>query len=98
MSGSLYKSGQGNLNSMAALVGIPLGVMAVEHGPLNGVHQTLRTCVINNADGGPVTFFSITHLPYWAMAAAIGGLLMEISVALFLMPCLYVSISRNSNA
>ena len=29
-------------------------------------------------------------------AAAIGGLLMEILVALFLMPCLYVSISRDS--
>ena len=82
VSGSLYKSGQGNLNSMAALVGIPIGVMAVEHGPLNGIHKTLRTYIINDADGGPVTFFSVTHLPYWGMAVIIATATLGVSIYL----------------
>ncbi len=82
VSGSLFKTGQGNLNSMAALVGIPLGVMAVEYGPVNGFHKTLKTYVIKNADGGPVTFFSVAHLPYWLMAIIIAGV--TIGVAIYL--------------
>lgn len=68
VSGSLFKVGQGNLNSMAALVGIPIGVMMVEHGPLNTFHKTLKNFVIPNSDGGPVTFFSVLHVPYWTLA------------------------------
>ncbi len=82
VSGSLYKSGQGNLNSMAALVGIPIGIMAVKHGPLNGFHETLKSYVVKNADAGPITFFSITHLPYWLMAIIIAAL--TLGVALYL--------------
>jgi len=80
VSGSLYKSGEGNLNSMAALVGIPIGVMAVEHGPLHGLHETLKSYVIKNADGGPVTFFSITGLPYWLMAVIIAAATLGVAV------------------
>lgn len=68
VSGSLFKTGQGNLNSMAALVGIPLGVMMVEHGPLNPFHKFLGSYTVKNADGGPVTFASVLHIPYWALA------------------------------
>ncbi|MFO8058050.1 MAG: YeeE/YedE family protein [bacterium] len=82
VSGSLYKSGQGNLNSMAALVGIPIGIMAVEHGPLNGFLETLKSYVVKSAEGGPVTFFSITHLPYWLLAIIITAV--TLGVALYL--------------
>ena len=83
VSGSLFKTGQGNINSMAALVGIPIGVMAVEHGPLNGFHKALKTHIIKNADGGPVTIFSVANLPYWLMAIIIAGL--TIGVAIYLL-------------
>ncbi len=68
VSGSLFKVGQGNINSMAALVGIPIGIMMVEHGPLNPFHKFLRTFVVKNGDGGSVTFASVSHMPYWVLA------------------------------
>ncbi len=74
VSGSLYKTGQGNLNSMAALVGIPLGVAAVEYGPLNGIHKALRSLVVNNSDGSSVTLSSVTGLPYWSLALIIAAI------------------------
>ena len=68
VSGSLFKVAQGNLNSMAALVAIPIGVMWVEHGSLKAFQNTLQTYVVKNTDGGPVTFFSLLHLPYWSLS------------------------------
>jgi len=58
---------------MAALVGIPLGVAAVEYGPLNGIHKALKALVIKNPDGSPVTLFSLTGLPYWSPAVVIAA-------------------------
>ena len=68
VSGALFKAGQGNLNSMAALVAIPLGVSAVAYGPLQGLNQRLRRYVIKADDGGSVSLPSATGLPYWAWA------------------------------
>jgi hypothetical protein len=68
VSGSLFKVAQGNLNSMAALVAIPIGVMWVEHGSLRAFQNTLQTYVVKNGDGGPVTFFSLLHMPYWSLS------------------------------
>ncbi len=70
ISGCLYKAGGGNLNSMAAVVGMPLGLAMVEHGPLNGAHLWLKGYVVRAADGGPVTLSSLTGLPYWWLALA----------------------------
>ena len=80
VSGSLFKAGQGNINSMAALVGIPIGVMMVEHGPLNQLHKHLKTYVINSGNGGPVTFASVLYTPYWVLATLF--LLVTIAVAI----------------
>jgi len=68
ISGSLFKTGQGNMNSMAALVAIPLGIAAVEYGPLKGLNQSLLQKVISSTDGGPVTLPSLTGLSYQALA------------------------------
>jgi hypothetical protein len=68
ISGCLYKAGAGNLNSMAALVGMPLGIAIVEHGPLNSAHLWLKGHVVAAADGGPVTLSSLTGLPFWVLA------------------------------
>ncbi len=73
ISGCLYKAGAGNLNSMAALIGMPLGIAIVEHGPLNRMHLWLKGQVIPAADGGPVTLSSVTGLPYWLLALLIAG-------------------------
>jgi uncharacterized membrane protein YedE/YeeE len=69
VSGCLFKSGAGNLNSMIALLGIATGVALVEYGPLSAFHASLKTHVIKNAQGGSVTLSSLTGLPFWAWAA-----------------------------
>lgn len=72
VSGCLFKTGQGNINSMAGLAGIPLGVAAVFHGPLQGFNKYLEQYIIRNSDGSAVTFSSLTGLPYWQLAAVFG--------------------------
>jgi hypothetical protein len=74
ISGALYKAGAGNLNSMAALVGIPLGVGLVEYGPLHGFQQFLKHYVIAAKDGGPVTLSSLTGLPFGILAVLFAAL------------------------
>ena len=72
ISGCLFKTGQGNLNSMAGLIGIPLGVAAVAYGPLQGFNNFLKQFIIKNTDNSSVTFSSVTGLPYWLLAALFG--------------------------
>ncbi len=73
VSGCLFKAGAGNLNSMAALTGIPLGIAAVEYGVLNAFHRSMTTHVVTSGTGGPVTLASVTGLPYWGLAIGIAG-------------------------
>lgn len=68
ISGCLFKSGQGNINSMAGLLGIPLGIGLIEYGPLNGFYKYISQFVIKNTEGGPVTLPSLTGLPYGVLA------------------------------
>jgi len=68
ISGALFKAGQGNLNSMAALVGVPLGIASVLYGPLHGIHLRLRTMVVETADGQVPTLPAVTGVPYWMLA------------------------------
>jgi uncharacterized membrane protein YedE/YeeE len=74
ISGCLFKSGQGNINSMAGLLGIPLGIGIIEYGPLNGFKNYISQFVIKNAEGGPVTLPSLTGLPYGALALVFAGI------------------------
>jgi len=73
VSGSLFKTGQGNLNSMAALVGIPLGVCAVEYGPLKPFHTGLQQFVVKSAEGGAVTLSTLSGFPYAYLAVGFGA-------------------------
>jgi hypothetical protein len=68
ISGCLFKAGAGNLNSMAALAGMPLGIGMVEYGPLNWLHRAMMAHVVKSEGGGPVTLTSVTGLPYWTLA------------------------------
>ncbi len=70
VSGTLFKAGQGNLNSMAALVGIPIGVAAVEYGPAKDLLSSLKGSVISSSDGGAVTLASLTGFSYGTLAVA----------------------------
>ncbi len=74
ISGCLFKSGAGNLNSMAALTGMPLGIAMVEFGILNGTFQSMSGHVVKSGAGGPVTLSSLTGLPYWVLAVGIAGI------------------------
>jgi uncharacterized protein len=73
ISGCLFKAGQGNLNSMAALVAMPFGMASVAYGPLAGFNKMLGSYVINAPDGGPVTLSALTGLPYWLLAILLSG-------------------------
>ena len=63
VSGTLYKAGAGHMNSLVALLGLPIGIALVEYGPLVPLHSYLKTL-----NGGRITFSSLTGLPYWAVA------------------------------
>lgn len=73
ISGSLYKTAAGNLNSMSALSGIPLGIGAVLAGPLSGLHAWLGKFKATASDGGPVTLGSLTGLPFGSLALIVGA-------------------------
>lgn len=73
VSGCLFKAGAGNLNSMAALAGMPLGIALVEFGVLRPFHRWMLTHVVMADGGGPVTLSSLTGLPYWVLAVIIAG-------------------------
>jgi len=72
VSGCLFKTGQGNINSMAGLVGIPLGIAAVKYGPLSGLNSYLHQFTIKAQDGGAISLSTLTGLPYWLLALLIG--------------------------
>lgn len=68
VSGCLFKTGSGNINSMAGLVGIPLGIALVEYGPLSEFHKYLKSFVLKSQEGGSITLSSLTGIPYWLLA------------------------------
>ena len=68
ISGCLYKGAAGNLNSIVALLGIPVGVMMVEFGPLKALNVGMNKYVVNMADSGPVSLFALTGWPFWLLA------------------------------
>lgn len=71
VSGCMYKAATGNLNSMAGLLGIPLGVALVEAGPLRGVGAALKATLVKGPGGGVMSLPAVTGAPFWVLAAAI---------------------------
>jgi len=72
-SGCLFKAAEGNLNSMAGLGGIALGIGIVETGPLHGLHVAMMAHVVTAAGGKPVTLSTLTGLPYGILGLLISG-------------------------
>jgi uncharacterized membrane protein YedE/YeeE len=79
VSGCLFKTGTGNINSMAALVGIPLGVAMVKSGPLAPIAARMGKYTINTAGGVSVSLPTVTHLPYWVLALVFVGMALLIA-------------------
>lgn len=68
VSGCLYKGPAGNINSIMALLGMPLGMAMVEYGPLSSWNKAMLARKVAMANGAPVTLSSLTGLPFWALA------------------------------
>jgi len=71
ISGSLYKAGIGHINSIVALVGIPIGIALVEYGPLSQFSSALKNHVWKASDGNRITLSSLTGLPLWGVAVTL---------------------------
>jgi hypothetical protein len=67
ISGCMYKGATGNINSIAALLTIPIGVSLVDFGPLKPLNHTLLSYVINGDDGKAITLHSLLGIPYWTL-------------------------------
>lgn len=74
ISGCLYKSAMGNLNSIAALLTIPAGVAFVEHGPLTKINGLMKSVKSAASGGEPVTLPSLTGIPFWGWALIFAAL------------------------
>ena len=67
VSGCMYKGASGNINSIVALLTIPIGISFVEYGPLKDFSKYLLTYVINDAEGKAITLHSLIGIPHWVI-------------------------------
>jgi uncharacterized membrane protein YedE/YeeE len=82
ISGCLYKGAAGNLNSIVALLGVPVGVMLVEFGPLNSFHLWMKEHVVSTTAGDKVSLYAVTGLPFWLLSLFFALLTLVLVVAL----------------
>ena len=69
ITGSLYKSGTGNLNSIAAIFGMPIGLLSVWCGFLNPTYKWMTGFEIKAKNGGPFTLTSLTGISYQVLTS-----------------------------
>src|SRR3989339_293574 len=67
ISGCMYKGATGNINSIAALLTIPIGISFADFGPLEGFNKFLLSFVINGENDNAITLHSLLGLPYWLL-------------------------------
>lgn len=82
ISGCLYKGATGNFNSIIAILGIPIGIMMVEYGPLNGMHVWMKSHVVSLAEGKAVSLFGLTGLPFWVLALIFAAVTLVAAIVL----------------
>ncbi len=82
ISGCLYKGAAGNLNSIMALLGVPVGIMLVEYGPLKGFHLWMLEHVVSLADGQKVSLHALTGLPFWVLALIFAVVTLVVAIVL----------------
>ncbi len=76
ISGCLYKAAGGNINSMVALLTIPLGISSVDYGIFKSFHESLLKLSAPEA----LTLYSVLKLPYWLLVLIFIILTIAISV------------------
>ncbi len=64
ISGCMYKAATGNINLVAALFTIPIGISLVDYGPLQSFNKYLLTFVVNDSSGKPITLHSLLGVQY----------------------------------
>ena len=74
ISGCLYKGAAGNLNSIMALLTIPVGLVIAVYGPLSGFRKTLESDAIYNAQMENPSLPAATHMPMWQWALVFAAL------------------------
>jgi hypothetical protein len=79
ISGCLFKSATGNLNSIVALLGIPVGVMMVEYGPLHGTHVWMKQFTVTLADGKAVSLHGLIGAPFWVLALCFAAVTLAVA-------------------
>ncbi len=82
ISGVLFKAGQGNVSSMAALAGVPLGIAGVLYGPLHEAHVHLKTLLVAGADGQVPTLPRLTGIPYWLLALLFAAVTLVLAIVI----------------
>ncbi len=80
VSGTLFKCGEGHLNSIVALPAIAFGIHAIDLGFLSGLDRALRGFVVEGAGGEPVTLASVSGIPYAVLAAVFAALVVALAV------------------
>ena len=68
ISGCLYKSATGNLNSIVAVIAMPFGIGLVEYGPLHGFFESMKAKNIPATGGGALSLPAVTGISYTALA------------------------------
>jgi hypothetical protein len=69
VSGCLFKAAAGNLNSIVALLAMPMGIALVEYGPLKALVDALKPLAIAGPGGKALDLPGLLHLPYALLAA-----------------------------
>ncbi len=64
ISGCLFKAATGNLNSIVAILTMPVGISFVEYGPISGWVEKLMSYKVSMPGGDAVSLPAITGIPY----------------------------------
>ncbi len=72
VSGCLFKGVTGNINSIVALIAMPVGIALVEFGPLNSLFLKMKTAAVTGPDGQVLDLPMLTGIPFWILALIFG--------------------------
>jgi len=64
VTGTLYKCGVGHANSLLAIIFVPIGLWAVDLGPISPLDAELQRAVIDGPGGEPVSLYGLTGISY----------------------------------
>lgn len=72
ISGVSYKGATGNINSIMALMAVPIGIAVVEFGPLKEFSDFMKEFVVKGTNGESISLSYLTGIPFWLWAIIFG--------------------------